>query len=106
MKRTDLAEGLRADEGRQEALTQDEEWFRLAQEVADMGTWDIDLGDGSGTWSKSFRELSGVAHDAPAAYESFLALVHPADRPHVERAVADAVERRIPYDQEFWGLPP
>jgi two-component system, cell cycle sensor histidine kinase and response regulator CckA len=72
------------------ALAHSEERFRLAQEGARMGTWDVDLTTGAATWSNGLRQLFGVGPEAPTGFADFVALIHPDDRDAVAQRVAEA----------------
>lgn len=80
-------------------LARSEERFRLAQEGARMGTWDIDLVTGVRTWSDGLRTIYGVDAAYPAGLEHFAPLIHPDDRAVILELVTDAYARGI--DLEF-----
>jgi two-component system, cell cycle sensor histidine kinase and response regulator CckA len=82
-------------------LARSEERFRLAQEGARMGTWDVDLVTGVTTWSEGLRILYGVDHDYPAGFEHFLPLVHREDRERVAAEVTNAYAHGIDFEFEF-----
>jgi len=74
------------------------ERVRYAQEVAHIGSWEIDAG-GRETWSRAFRSLMGLPTDVAASTQAFRSLVHPED----QALVAAADERMLnePGDHEF-----
>ncbi len=41
-----------------------EERFRLAQEAAEIGTWDMDVATGQGTWSDNYWGIYGLSSDS------------------------------------------
>ena len=73
-------------------------WLRLAEEIAHVGHWRVDL-PATVTWSEETYRLHGLD---PATYrptvEHAIALYHPDDRAEVERCVAAAIESRQPYE--------
>jgi PAS domain S-box-containing protein len=63
-----------------------------AQEIAQLGSWDLDLATDSVTWSDQLYRIFGLD---PATFEvtreSFVDAIHPDDRDRVREAVATAV---------------
>src|SRR5918911_1133269 len=79
----------------------------LALEAAQAGTFRVDLRTGELRWSASLSALHGLSADAaPRSFEDFLALVHPDDRPELERAVRGTIEDGVPYSGEIRALWP
>ncbi|MBL6458603.1 PAS domain S-box protein [Belnapia sp. T6] len=71
-----VAKALRASEAR----------LLLAQEAAGIGTWDVDLRTGQQIWSAQQYALCGIDPVAgPPDQAAWLAMVHPEDRPLLER---------------------
>ncbi|MFM7345850.1 MAG: PAS domain-containing protein, partial [Tagaea sp.] len=62
------------------ALSETQAHLSLALDVAELGWWTFERGDAVQTWSTRARAIWGVADDAPATYETWLARVHPDDR--------------------------
>jgi PAS domain S-box-containing protein len=84
-------------------LSDREAVFQLAMRGARMGTWARELvGDNAVRWSAELEEIFGLA---PGAFggteEAFFELVHPDERPALERAVRDAIADRSDYVIEF-----
>jgi PAS domain S-box-containing protein len=63
-----------------EALRASEERLHLALQAGGSGAWDWDLARDGAEVSPSYRELFGLAPDAPVTYEVWLSHVHPDDR--------------------------
>jgi two-component system sensor kinase FixL len=74
-----------------------EEHRRFVLAAAEVGTWQWDLDTGREIWSDRYREIIGASGEVLSCLESFLAQVHPSDRP----SVADAVMRHISHGEEY-----
>ncbi len=78
-----------------EALARSEARLREAQRIARIGDWELDLADNALHWSdETFRIFEIDPKAFGATYESFLALIHPADRDRVDAAWRQSVEQR------------
>jgi two-component system cell cycle sensor histidine kinase/response regulator CckA len=95
-----IARDITARKRQEEELGRNEERFRLAQEGARMGTWDLDVATGVTTWSDGLRTLYGVGPDFPTGFEGFETLVHPEDRDRVNREVSVAEDRAADFEFE------
>lgn len=79
-----------------------EERFRLAQEAAEIGTWDMDVATGKGSWSDNYWEIYGLTPGSLLpGYETWIALIHPDDRERVGAEIKAALEGKAPYKSEF-----
>ncbi|WNG56818.1 PAS domain-containing protein [Archangium gephyra] len=92
---SDVTELVRARQ-RTEALAAEEvhaaeERLRLAMAAMEMGTWDLNLTNGSLVWDERMRALFGLPADVPVNYPLLLACVHPEDRERVDQAVRQAL---------------
>ena len=76
----------------QQALEESEATLLRAQEVAHIGSWQIDFGEGALIWSPEVYRIFGLTRDAPVSYETFLACVHPDDREMVNAAWQSALK--------------
>ena len=84
-----FAQRRRAEQAQIEAETR----LRLAQESADIGTFDYDPLTGALDWDDRCRALFGVPSDAPVTLDgTFVAGLHPDDRERVRAAVARVME--------------
>ncbi|THF60799.1 EAL domain-containing protein [Pseudothauera nasutitermitis] len=59
-------------------------------EVARLGGWERDLESGELWWSERARELLGIGPDVAPSRAAFLERVHPDDREHVRKVLAEA----------------
>ncbi len=74
------------------ALSDSRQDLNRAQEVAHIGSWRLNLQHGNELyWSDETYRIFGVAPQAPMTYETFLAIVHPADRDNLMRRWEDAL---------------
>ena len=65
----------------EESMRLGEERLQLAQELADLGTWDWDIEANFGTCSKEYRRIFGLPETgAMPTFEAWQALLHPDDR--------------------------
>ncbi|MGH8208300.1 MAG: PAS domain-containing sensor histidine kinase [Steroidobacteraceae bacterium] len=75
--------------------------LEFAAHCAGLGFWQWNLATDEVTWSDRCRELLGVPADTPASLNSFLAVIHAADREPVEQAARSARSERAHVDQEY-----
>ncbi len=87
----------------EEALHQSEEWFRLAVKSSGAAAWQWDILKDEQVWSPESYKLHGRDPKlGPPNYQGWLHCLHPDDRASAEKAVFDAVEKRLPeYRTEF-----
>ncbi|MCA9265962.1 MAG: PAS domain S-box protein [Planctomycetales bacterium] len=95
----DITERKRAEQ----LLQQTQERFDLAIRGSADGIWDwTDVCNDDQWWSPRFYELLQYKQDEiPAAHSMFLEIMHPDDRVHVRRAIAEKLEHGGEYDIEF-----
>ncbi|WP_083446956.1 EAL domain-containing protein [Azoarcus sp. CIB] len=70
-----------------------------AQSVAQIGSWNLDVGTNALVWSDETYRLFGVRPGTPVTYDDFLQFIHPDDRAAVDRAWQVALQG-APYDVE------
>jgi len=69
-----------------------------AQQIAGIGSWELDLIDDRLTWSDQIYKTFELDKDRfSASYEAFLNTVHPDDRDAVNKAYTESVVDRAPY---------
>lgn len=77
---------------------QTEQALRRAQEVAHVGSWLMNIKKNELVWSDETYRIFGIPAGTPMRYESFMACVHPDDRPAVEKAWQTAMLSRTDYN--------
>lgn len=82
-------------ENRDAALLKSAERLHLALEGSQAGTWDWDLVTNKLVWDEYSYRLFGLKPGQfELTYENYLNLIHPDDRPEVERAIKRAIDQR------------
>jgi PAS domain S-box-containing protein len=94
----DLTERKRVEE----ALRESEARLKRSQEMAKLGSWELDLVHNNLTWSDEVYRIFGhQPQEFGSTYEAFLSAVHPDDRAAVDAAYSASVrEGRDTYEIE------
>ncbi len=88
-------------EGARAALAAASARLDETQELAQLGSWELDLVTNSLRWSKEIYRIFEIDPESfGASYEAFLQTVHPQDRALVDGAYRGAVRERKPYHVE------
>ncbi len=94
----------RVKQGR-ENLQRAYEQIRLSKEAAQLGTFDLDVVNGTMEWDARCRELFGISHQGDVTYEEdFLPGLHPDDRERISKIIDNLFMRTISngdYDVEY-----
>ena len=87
---------------RERELRESEERLKRAQEIAHLGSWELDLVHNRLTWSDEVYRIFGLRpQEFGATYEAFLERVHPDDRAAVDAAYTGSLrENRDTYEIE------
>ena len=79
-----------------------DEQLITAQRTAKIGNWERNLETGQLSWSDEVFRIFGVRRDDfTTLFDNFVASVIPEDRARINEAIADAIERKIPYVNEY-----
>lgn len=82
----------------QEALRRSEERYALAEQAANIGSWDWNIRTGDLHWSHQTEPLFGLGPgEFGRTYAAFIECVHPDDRQHV----VDATNAAVAADAEY-----
>ena len=77
----------------EQALRENEWRLNRAEEIAHLGSWELDLLNNRLTWSDEVYRIFGLEPQAFAAtYEAFLQVVHPDDRAAVDAAYFASIQ--------------
>jgi PAS domain S-box-containing protein len=96
-----ISEDITERKQAEEALQQNEARLKMAQRIAHIGSWDLDLVDNVLTWSDEIYRIFEIdSAKFGASYTAFLELVHPSDRQFVNEAYIESVANKTCYSIE------
>ena len=85
----------------EKALLKSEERLAMAQEVANIGSWDLNIETDKLIWSdETYRHFGLKPKEIIPTYNAFENFVHPDDRELINRRVELALEKNEPYSVE------
>jgi PAS domain S-box-containing protein len=80
-----------------EILRKNDERLRKTQEIAHLGSWDLDINSGQLIWSDEVYTIFGVdTNEFGGTLEAFFDMVHPEDRDSINSAYFSSVEANAP----------
>ena len=81
----------------QEQVVKSEEQLNNAQEIANMGSWDLYIRTGETSWSKNYYRLIERSADTfKSNQENFMKVVHPQDRSLINNEMNKILETKAP----------
>ena len=98
---TALAAVIRERERVEDSARRNEERLHLALSAAHVGTWELDVGGNGMTLSDKSREILGLGSPGQDVERQFADFAVPDDRPHVQAAIARAMELGETCEMEF-----
>uniref|UniRef100_UPI00135A11CE PAS domain-containing protein n=1 Tax=Raoultella sp. 18105 TaxID=2681437 RepID=UPI00135A11CE len=102
-----IREQHREINARSEAQAAANHQLTMAEQLASVGNWRVDLADGQPVWSESLYAIAGRDPRKPAPpLAAFSQVYHPDDRERLEGIVADAIARGASFDFEARLLRP
>lgn len=93
----DITERRRAERDLQESET----LLKETQQMAKLGGWELDLTTSQVTWTDEVYRIHGVPLEFKPNLDNSLDFYDPEDRPSLEQAIQEAVEKGIPWDLEL-----
>ena len=86
----------------QQKLTQSEENLNLSQEIAKMGSWELNMETFTTSWSKNYYQILGYQpFECEVSHELFLSHVHPDDRHKIDEIHEKILTTRKPTIMEI-----
>jgi len=87
-----IAHDITARKLAEDALQKSGEQLRRVQEIAHLGSWELDLDEKRLVWSDETYRIFGIEpQEFESTYEAFLERVHPEDRDAVTAAYTDSI---------------
>jgi PAS domain S-box-containing protein len=83
------------------ALRQSEADLINAQEIAGMGSWELELEKNLTKWSKNLYRIYGYSEDTQPSYDKFLGLVHPEDKSILEEMSVALEVTKMPLSRDI-----
>src|SRR5262245_41801438 len=72
-----------------------------SQELAGVGSWELDLASGRLTWSdQMFRILGLEPRSIDPTVDGYFSMVHPEDRSRIKEAIERTLRQRTSFDHE------
>ena len=79
----------------EQALKQSQALVASAEKIAQLGSWEWDVGQNHVTWSSEMQRIYGLDPATfGASYKTFLILLHPDDRERVDHTIQQALQNK------------
>ncbi|MEZ0369962.1 MAG: PAS domain-containing protein [Candidatus Sericytochromatia bacterium] len=93
---------LTRQKAEEEAFLAEHQRLKLAEHLAQMGTFEIDLGTGRTTWSEEIFQMIGLTPETfDLNYEIGMLNIHQDDRERARQAIQTAIAQRQEFRVEF-----
>jgi PAS domain S-box-containing protein len=83
-----------------QALRESQERLALALKASNMGMWEWNTVTGELTWSDELKRLFGIRPDEEITFEKYQSLLHPDDRPLMQKIINRAMKTGKEYQVE------
>jgi signal transduction histidine kinase len=93
----DLIERSRSEE----IVRESEERLRIAERLAQVGSWKWDIETNRATWSDQQLRIFGRPQDYKPSYDAFLQVVKPDEQERITQEVIDAIENKRGFSSEL-----
>ena len=98
---TALIEDITVRKRAEEELKRSEQNLRKAEQIAHLGSWELDAKSGKLWWSREVYRIFEIdAEKFEPSYDAFLSAIHPEDEEFVNTAFSESVEKKTPYNIE------
>ena len=83
-------------------ISEDEARLKRSQEIAHLGSWELDVQDDRLRWTDEVYRIFGLSREGTeTTYEAFLEAIHPEDRDRVDNAYQRSIQNNLcHYDVE------
>jgi len=83
----------------EDTLKESEQKLKEAQQIARIGSWDLNLLNNELRWSDEVYRIFDMERDSVVStYDAFLGAIHPDDKDMVDKAYRESVEKKDMYD--------
>lgn len=98
-----MAEDITARKQTEMRLKQKEDLLKSSQEIAKLGSWELDVKAKKLSWSDETYRIFGLEpHSTQSTYKLFLETIHPDDRKAVDRSFKNSINKgQDSYNAEF-----
>ena len=91
---------------RERQIERQNDLFRRAQEIANVGAWEYEVDTGALNWTKQVYAIHGFSPEEDVTAQKAIDGYHPDDRPVIRDALGRAADEGEPYDLELRLITP